>query len=155
MSDAFEAPKGDDKGIDDEFDPLAAVPHIVVRIAGAALVVAGAFVAVSGVQLWTFFELYRLWVKIAATLMILGGVAAFPIGGFYSMAKSWAVFLGLPLAGALALGSTLWLFYALWVTLFSPVMIFASGASLLAFVLILVGAPMALKAASARAALYR
>ena len=155
MSDsAFEAPK-DEAGIEDDFDPAAAVPHIVVRIAGAALVVAGAFVAVSGVQLWTFFVLYSLWVKIAATLMILCGVVAFPIGGFYSMARSWAVFLALPLAGFMALGSTLWLGYALWVTLFSPVMFFATASSLFAFVLILVGAPMALKAASARAALYR
>ncbi len=154
MSDsAFEAPETD--GGADDFDPAAAVPGVVVRIAGGALIVAGCFVAASGLQLWTFFVIYSLWLKIVATLMVLGGLAALPLGGFFYQARSWAVLLSIPLAGGLALGATGWLLYSLLAGMFSPIMLFASGFSMLAALLVVVGTPGALKAAAARKALYR
>lgn len=139
----------------EDFDPAAAVPGLQVRAAGAAMIVAGCFVAASGAQLWMFFFLTKLWLKLVASTLVLLGASALPLGGFFYQARSWAVFLSLPVAAGLALGSTIWLFTALYLGLFSPIMLLGSGTSLLAALLVMIGTPGALKASAARAALYR
>ena len=87
--------------------------------------------------------------------MIVLGLAAMGVGGSYFRAEKWAVLVGIPLTATLALISTLWLFYSVYLTLFSPLMMLATPLAMLALLLSIVGAPGALKAAAGKAALYR
>lgn len=148
--------ESDDHGVGGgDPDPAEAVPALLVRVAGVALMASGMLVATSGAQLWTFFVLEAAWVRAVATAMVVVGASAVPLGGLYFQARTWGVAAATGLSGSMALLAVLWLGYSLWVALFSPVMVLAAGASALAFVLVVVAAPLALRAAAARDALYR
>jgi len=136
-------------------DPDDAVPGILPRLAGVGLILSGVFVAGSGAQLLFFFTLYELWIQVVAGLMVLLGTVSLPLGGAVFQCRDWATGLGLPLAASTALMMTLWLVYALYVGLFSPMMVLAWLLSGLATLLMAAALPSAMKTSRARRDLYR
>lgn len=150
--DAFEAPEIAPGGAA-EVDPADAVPGILVRIGGIALIMAGAMTIVSGAQLFAFFTLYS-WVKAVPIVLGLVGAAAVGSGGYLFQGRGWAAWLSLAVGALQALVVVAWTLYALLATLFSPLFLLAAASSSLAAVLALVALPGALKADAARQALY-
>ncbi len=152
MSNPFRPPGAGAPRPPEDVDPSEAIPHGLVRMAGILLVCAGALVAASGAQLFAFFTIYAAWIKVVAATMIVGGVLAFPVGGWYFGARGpW---LALVLAAGLTVLSSGWVLYALSVALISGLMLVGPVTSATATLLVVVSLPYAQRAAAARRALY-
>ena len=147
----YAAPTADAAMLD--IDPRDAVPPLIVKLGGGLLGTAGFFVAASGLQLFAFFYLTLGQTLVASALLLLGS-SAILVAPMVIAGRAWASVAGTLVAGASALLSIVWLIYALFSGLFSPMMVLGSltmGLALLAQPFTILPS---LRVSAARRALY-
>ncbi len=137
----------------DEIDFAAAKPGILVILAGALMVFAGATTFVQGLQLWTMFTFYN-WMWVAPYVFMPLGLLQMALGATSSAGRDWAAILGLMLTWfvqLLALAFTIWSLSG-GIIVLAFVWVFING---LASLLAPVAVPGALKASKVRRQLYK
>jgi hypothetical protein len=148
--DTFEAPRE----ATDEIDFAAAKPGLIVVIAGAAQIFAGATTFAQGVQLLTLFDFGRSWWWVLPYVLVPLGLAQMAFGATGSRGRDYGAILGLAVTWfvqLLALVFTGWSLLQGGIIVLAFVWTFINGiAGLLAPFAI----PGALKASSVRRKLY-
>lgn len=136
----------------DEIDMTASKPGILVVLAGALMVFAGATTFVQGLQLWAIFVFYD-WMWVLPYIFMPLGLMQMALGATSSRGRDWAAIVGCLLTWfvqLVALAFTIWSLSGGLIVL-AFVWVFVNGfASLLAPAAI----PGALKASKVRRQLY-
>ena len=94
----------------DEIDYAAAKPGILVTIAGAAQVFAGATTFAQGAQLWLLFVFYS-WLWVLPYILVPLGLIQMALGATASRGRDWAAVLATLVTWfvqLIAIGFTLW-----------------------------------------------
>ncbi|MCB9677234.1 MAG: hypothetical protein H6737_19100 [Alphaproteobacteria bacterium] len=147
--DTFDAPRE----ATDEIDYAAAKPGILVVVAGAAQIFAGATTLAQGVQLWALFVFYN-WMWVLPYFLVPMGLIQMALGATASRGRDWAAILGLVVTWGLQLVALL---FTAWSLMQGGIIVMAFAwtfIGLLASLLAPMAVPGALKASSIRRKLY-
>jgi hypothetical protein len=146
----YRAPETVSMGADD--DIACAMPPVIARLAGGALALAGAVVALTGMQ--TLMMVTVRGPLAAAPYVLAGlGVPHLLLGAMVFRARAWAALLGMGGSGLLTLSSGAWLVFTVGHGLFSLYALAAPFVSIAALVVVLVGLEPCQRASAARARL--